>query len=174
VSVNGTQVLDQPYSGDCYNDVSPQADIASLLNAGSNTITGTADGSDCGWSGCEGTRVRVMYSYTHSNAYVMGNNVIENNGWDGIYLNNINGEVTVSNNTIRNNYSGTGIYIFGNNGEINIINNTIVENSHGVRLESGSSSTLNILNNIIRENVWDDLFVYDNPEVDVRVNFFQQ
>jgi parallel beta-helix repeat protein len=86
-----------------------------------------------------------------SDVQTLSNNIIENNGWDGIRLYGISGSVTISGNEIRNN--NAGITLDTITGTVSITGNTIEDNqSEGIHVEN-ISGEIEISGNEIRGSV---------------------
>ena len=143
IAVNNTPVLSlpTPNNNDYCNSYSDRTNIAPLLHAGSNFIFGSAGTST---QPCNINRnptsfsasAWITYQITHSGAYVISNNIIENNAIDGVYLNAIAGSVDISGNTIAH-HINSGINLVG--ASPSITKNLIHGNNFAVLATDGSN-----------------------------------
>jgi hypothetical protein len=113
------------------------------------------------------------YNFSRTSQLTITGNVVQNNNASvgaGMFIDNVNGDVTITANDIRNNqidpnapdYEAGGIHVWGIGGQIEVANNIFVDNDNRA-LKAANFSHILVVNNSVVGTLGDGIDVFSWP-----------
>ena len=113
------------------------------------------------------------YNFSRTSQLTVTGNIVQNNNASvgaGMFIDNVNGDVTITANDIRNNqidpnapdYEAGGIHVWGIGGQIEVANNIFVDNDNRA-LKAANFSHILVVNNSVVGTFGDGIDVFSWP-----------